>query len=723
MPSKESNKNAAIVNIKPEINIISFSNNHRLKPFSESFSYLPANVTQQPLGNLFGFFKIRDWSDDSAYIVNFLTAVVKKEYYLNPRRSPEDSFDAALHKVNLALSEIAKNGNVNWLGKLEAVIGVIAGNNFIFSVSGTAHVLLFRHGLLNDISENLAAPEEEVHPLKTFINVSSGQLKIGDKLIVTSEDIFQILSFTEIQKSALRFSAENFSQFLHTALVNRLETTEAIIIDIFELEKERIKRKTKAKETQIELSNVFSEKAFQKTISSSSSPTENQKIKEKKDYIDKKTGHIYLREEREEKRERSAFYLFFFALKEKLNDFLYWFNNEIKSRLIALYKKWKSAYLSKTIIKKTEVKPAVSEEKKSFSLKLKKIKIIPLKNYFSWIGKKIKFPFQKTTGLFPHFSRIKNAFLSLGYRQRILSIVILAIIVILPLIIITRDKVKNKNLPIPVSETPLQENKKEVLAGDKNINFNVEPEIITLTERVFSAEIINETLFLISPRKIIQREKNGEVKEFDFPQNYGSILLTASMKDLSLIFLFTNQNKIISWSPVTHEFKENKIILPENCQLKTMATYLTYLYWVDAHNNKIYRYPRAEGGFGTGVSWLKEEIDLKNISDIAIDENIYLANQTNIIKLFKGKNSPFTLETSATPISFNKIFSDVSTANFYVLDSRNGRLVKFAKSGEIISQYYHEILEEAQDLAVDEQNNRAYIITAGGSAVSLELLH
>lgn len=714
MPSKESGKNAAFADIASEIAVISVSNNHRLKPFSESFSYAPANIVQQPLGNLFGFFEIRDRSDDSSYIVNFLTAVAKKEYYINSRRSPEDSFDAALHKVNVALSEIAKNGNINWLGKLEAAIGAISRDNFLFSVSGNAHVLLFRRDILNDISEGLAATEEETHPLKTFINVSSGQLKAGDKLIATSDDVFRVLSLAEIQKGALRFPAENFSQFLHTALVNRLETAETIIIDVFEKEGLK-KKKAKFKKPEEKLTNVFSEKAFQKADFPSPLPAGDRKAKEKKDYIDKKTGHIYVREGREGRKQRSALYLFFFALKEKLNDFFYRLGGGAKNKFISLRKKWKNVRLEKATAEKMAVEIVATEKKES---PVKKIKYSSAKEYFSLASEKIKRALQKIWNLFPHFSKIKNVFLPLNYKQRVLGLIILAVMVIIPLAAI---KIKNQSAPSPALESTLVGNKREVLAGDKNINFGAQPEIIALAERVFAAEIMDETLFLISQQKIIQREKSGEVKKFDIPQNYGVTVLITSMKDLDLIFLLTDQNKMISWSPVSREFKENKITFPENARIKTMATYLTYLYLVDAGNNKIYRYPRAEGGFGAGASWLKEEIGLENISDIAIDENIYLADQTRMIKLFKGKNSDFNPEVSATPVSFNKVFTDISTANFYVLDNQNGRLVKFGKSGEIISQYYNEVLEEARDLAVDEKNNKAFITTSDGGAASLEL--
>ncbi len=714
MSSKTLSKSASFPEVKVSIAVISVVNNQRLKPYCESFSFAPTNVVQQPLGSLLGFFEIRDRNEDSAYIVNFLTAVVKKEYYINPKRSPEESFDAALHKANIALSELAKNGSISWLGKLDAAVGAIINNHLLFSVAGNARVLLLRRHALNDLSEGLAASDEELHPLKTFTNVSSGSLRAGDKLIMTSDNIFRVLSLSEIQKNALRFPAEKFSQFLHTALVNELETAETIIADVLSPEEEKQKRKReRPREPEGKLANVFSEKAFQKPSVAAPLLAAVYKKKRKRDYIDKKTGHIYVQGEQEQGGRHGSLYLYFFLLKEKLNGFLYWLKSGIQKWSAALGKKLKSIRRPKVAVEKTAAAPtggeAVAEAKVRFSL---------AKKYFSPAAEKIKTVFRKIPGLFPRLAKIKTIFASLKYEQRLVGIIVLAAIIILPLIFI---RIKNKSVSLPAGETEPQKNQREILAGDKNINLGVQPETIILAEKVSTAEILDETLFLISPQKIIQREKSGEQKEFDVPQNYGKIILTASMKDLNLIFLLTDQSKMISWSPVSREFKENKIAFPENARIKTMATYLTYLYLADAGSNKIYRYPRAEGGFGAGASWLKEEVDLENISDIAIDENIYLADQTRIIKLFKGETGELNLEASATPISFNKVFTDIVTANIYVLDSANGRVVKFSKSGEIISQYYNEALEGARDLAVDEKNNTAFIITADGSAVSLAL--
>jgi methyl coenzyme M reductase subunit C-like uncharacterized protein (methanogenesis marker protein 7) len=141
----------------------------------------------------------------------------------------------------------------------------------------------------------------------------------------------------------------------------------------------------------------------------------------------------------------------------------------------------------------------------------------------------------------------------------------------------------------------------------------------------------------------------------------------------------------------------------------------------DSQNNMIYRYPRAEGGFGTKVDWLKEQVSLSGVNDMAIDDYVYLAEDNSLMKLFKGTRQNFSVEPTNTPIVFSRIYTNVDVQHIYVLDSPNGRVVKLTKDGMIIRQYYDELLEKAKEFSVDEKNNRAYVITEKDQLARLDM--
>ena len=168
-------------------------------------------------------------SEESSYIVNYLISVIKKEYYAKTKRGAVESFEAALHKANLALAKLAEHENIGWIGKINALVLVTEKNNIHLSQVGNAHAFLLRGKSLTNISENdPSAPEPG--PLKTFVDVISGRVEKNDRLIVATQHIFDIFSFEEIKRSALKFSSEEFVQFLKTALGNELESPASFLL-------------------------------------------------------------------------------------------------------------------------------------------------------------------------------------------------------------------------------------------------------------------------------------------------------------------------------------------------------------------------------------------------------------------------------------------------------------------------------------------------------------
>jgi len=153
---KRQEKTKALPELKTSVTEVLVVSGRTFQPFIRTFSYVGENISKSNLGTLFGVFEIDDQSEDSAYVVNFLASVAKKEYFNNPRRGAIESFEAALHKINLALAELVKHDNIAWLGKLHGTIGVLEKNNFHFSVTGQAKILLLRDDELAEISAGLA---------------------------------------------------------------------------------------------------------------------------------------------------------------------------------------------------------------------------------------------------------------------------------------------------------------------------------------------------------------------------------------------------------------------------------------------------------------------------------------------------------------------------------------------------------------------------------------
>jgi hypothetical protein len=308
MPRKRTEKTKVLQKLERTVSEVLVARDNSLKPFVHSFQHEPENVTLRPLGTLLGVFEVEDRSKDSAYVVNFLASVAKKEYFAHPKRPAIESLEAALHKVNLALSELIKHDNTAWLGTLNAAVFVLEKHNLHFSVAGRTKTLLLRSGALTDISDGLAE-ESEPHPLKTFTEVASGRLKAEDKVIAATPGVFDILSTEEIQRNAQRLSQERFVQFVRTALINQLPVGGALIVDMFEKTEvlpEPAKPSRNLKET-LPAMNAFSQTAFAAAKASAAKPEpptpshaeraaepSDRAQEEETEYTDAKTGHIYV---------------------------------------------------------------------------------------------------------------------------------------------------------------------------------------------------------------------------------------------------------------------------------------------------------------------------------------------------------------------------------------------------------------------------------------------
>ncbi|MFA6973866.1 MAG: hypothetical protein WC238_03995 [Parcubacteria group bacterium] len=750
-------------------------NNKQLRPFVEIFVFEPENVTQKNLGTLMGVFEINDTSEDSSYVVNYLSSVIKKEYFSKPKRAPIESFEAALHRGNLALSKIAEHGNVKWIGKLNAIIAIIEKNNLHLSQAGTASALLLRAKGLTDISEDLSPTDSDLHPLKTFINVSSGRLEAQDKLIVTTAGMFEIFSLEEVKKSALRFSGEKFIQFLKTALGSELEKAAVLVVDI----QEKTEAEPVATTRKDKTLNAFSQSAFFREPAPSATNTGKlppekvsaemtQEIADeintgKEEFINEKSGHIYIKG----------------TMEESLNikppvDYLAIFNRQLgaahsgvkrisKSSGLLLLNAARRISLPKISLPKINLParsasparhadesragwhsdaggPAKKVDAPKPIAKITTAETIPKialrkaeptapgKNYAAILAAKAQEIFSaknkgrllnflqqawdKTKNAFvrllPDFTKIKKITGQLDYQQRIYAIVIVLLIFVVPLLGLRINAYIQSRKPQPVA--PVVEVIVPPLSQDKNVTRIENLNAVYSDSNINTVINLNDKFFAVSQTQIADLQTAEKIA---IPADFGQIKFALGMDDLNLLFLINADNKIISFSPVPKKFQTNTLTVPASADVKAAGTYLTYLYLVDANANQIYRYPRAEGGFGAPTNWLKTSLDLSQTSGLALSDNIFVASNNTLTKLFKSQKQDFTLEASATPIAPFKVYTKPDSQNIFILDKQNSRVVKIDPNGQIIFQFYNSEIGSATDFTVDEVNNTAYISTAG----------
>ncbi|MDD2753711.1 MAG: PP2C family serine/threonine-protein phosphatase [Candidatus Portnoybacteria bacterium] len=164
------------------------------------FMYEPGNIEEASLGSLYMVAELTT-DEDSLHLVNLLSSIIKREYYLLPHRGSVESLEAALKKANQALSEIANQGNLNWLGKIHFVCAALNKEKDLFlTQTGSAQAWLCRAGQLVNITKKLVPSANKPHPAKTFQSVISGTLGSGDKIIFGTPAIFDFFSLPGLKQ-------------------------------------------------------------------------------------------------------------------------------------------------------------------------------------------------------------------------------------------------------------------------------------------------------------------------------------------------------------------------------------------------------------------------------------------------------------------------------------------------------------------------------------------
>jgi hypothetical protein len=187
----------------------------------------------------------------------------------------------------------------------------------------------------------------------------------------------------------------------------------------------------------------------------------------------------------------------------------------------------------------------------------------------------------------------------------------------------------------------------------------------------------------------------------------GAIIRAKVIEDKILIY---NANNTFD------SFKDGKyspinVSLPANTVLADFTDYNSRLYVIDPLASQIYRLAKNENGYDQGLPWLKTAQDLKDITAMAIDVNIYLLDKKGqVLKFTKGNKQAFEIR-DLDPVleSPTRLFTNDQTNFIYILEPKNKRIVVLDKTGKMAAQYYSDVFNNLKDFSVDEKNKKIYL--------------
>ncbi|MFA6097157.1 MAG: hypothetical protein WC788_06020 [Candidatus Paceibacterota bacterium] len=215
---------------KTNIKEIVFSDEEE-RSFCDIFVYEPENIEEKSLGNLYIIGEVVNLPENSSYIVNLLASIIKKEFYSNKKRTTLESLEASLNKVNSTLSDLAEQGNVAWIGNLNMTCAAHRNKELQLSQTGKIKTLLIRNGKIRDIGKNVTS-DEKPHPFRTFANMASGELEVGDVVLFATPGLFNVLSTEKIRQMSSLGDFTEFSNSIQETIAkeNNVSTIAALLV-------------------------------------------------------------------------------------------------------------------------------------------------------------------------------------------------------------------------------------------------------------------------------------------------------------------------------------------------------------------------------------------------------------------------------------------------------------------------------------------------------------
>ncbi len=155
--------------------------------------------------------------------------------------------------------------------------------------------------------------------------------------------------------------------------------------------------------------------------------------------------------------------------------------------------------------------------------------------------------------------------------------------------------------------------------------------------------------------------------------------------------------------------------------VKRMRSFGGKLYTLDPSTQQIMKYEPQNNGYPIApTSYFGQPLpDLAKATDMAIDGNVYVTlADGRLLKFSEGKPEPFDIRNLGEPLQNPTIVAidqNVPDSSIYVFDAGLKRIVQFRPDGLFVRQFRADgsMFDGLQDILVDEQNNRLYVINQG----------
>jgi len=640
--------------------VFEFHFNPKLRPdlIFDSFCYEPENIYEKRMGSLYLAGVLKNALPQNLHFLDKLAKVIQKEYYRSTVRKPEKALKEGLKEVNEFLEQIAKKGDVSWLGNLSFAVLSLKNYELNFTKIGDLKIFLLRGKKIIDIDRKLKFDDLQPWPLKIFGNIVSGKLAEDDVLLVSTKEVTDF------------FEKEN----LLSEIGKICPTNEKGLREIFDKRKEEILKISGISLFIILTKEVISD--IKQVISEKSYPKE-------------------------------------FNLKEVFSPFFVFFK---KIKLPALSLPKLSGKLKRPEIKPPKIRlPKIPKPGKKLIL-ISALALFLIMGFFisQFQGERKLKECQITLNEIQEKVNRAEGFLVLETPQTEKEANLLLkesweeisqlseIVSNLP-----RDfQSQVFSLKDEVSKTLSELNKLETIE-EPELFFDFSPQRFIPQKMVF----FKDGVYFFSPYSENLFKVTGEGKGILIEKGQ-KFNLAASLSDSTLFFSKPNQLVNLKDDQFSQALSLEEPYPDFN--FDDFSSYRSNLYFLDKNSGEIITYPHLKDfEWGTPQLWLdREEKKLLQARSLAIDGSIWLLDKNNSLsRYYAGRlQEKIALEIFPEPKEFKKIFTSPALPYLYLLESVQKRVVIIDKKGQIVKQFQSEKFDNLLDFAVSEDGGTIWLL-------------
>jgi len=712
--------------------------------YSRAYIYEPADFFEKQYGTLFFVIEIASPDPQVLTIGDLIIEVLKEEYYADLDRDPLVSFEISLKAVNKNLADLASSGQTSWLNKINAICACLNNRTLHLTQVGNAEAYLLRNHILTHISEGLYKPGDKIDPLKTFVNIASGDLEPEDKVLLSTPGLFYSTSLENIKRTLIENkpskAVKKLSEFLKeeedalgtSLLVIRFTTEEQLsneeveeeeeiwiaepknkLVDLTKKTKPIINQSKEVLSTGLKKVKNKSQKVLSPLLSKASLKIRS--IKEKKlksSSVSEPLPSYHPEKEQKEPekdlkiKEKPTIEIAAPSKKIRKNIFKDWGEKIINSlsNLKINDSKFKNLYLYLFIFSLIifSISLGFYSYKRKVNNELKRINTI----YNEALEKE-----QEAEAVLIYQDRTTAKKLLKEAYQKAESI--------------KDNNVYKEKAEALIKKIKTQEDKANLISRQtpqKLIDFSssgqgIETNSLFIIANDFYTFQKNGTKIYrydSLKKKIVEINKKSTSGKFQF----------AALTGDNTILLYDSEKGISEYNPVDNSVIPQTISLGGSWEeAKDIAVYQNYLYILSPKNNKIYRHAKTLGGYSIGVDYLENtNLKLTDALSLTIGETVWVLKSNGEVWQFsKGVQIPFGIKNM--PFEFKKpqnIFTRPGFNNLYIVDTDNQAIIIIDTTGNYQGSYINEKISKAKGIFVDEVNKKIYFL-AENKVYSLNL--